>query len=194
MSHIKNVFNTWLLPSVAFTWAISTRRTKHRIICNDQLSKGEWALDRVENTECSPPMEGSIYQWSHVWGHAVVPCLGPRAALCYRLYPQRTKVAHDESCSQPPIRGFSAKFWATSEKQRLSSKRTEWTGLTFCLSSLTIYNPWQILQGGGLVTFHGELRQYPSLHLQNAGFAISSAEKRSIHRTEFDENDPISSL
>ena len=44
------------------------------------------------------------------------------------------------------------------------------------------------------MTFHGELRQYPSLHLQNAGFAISSAEKRSIHRTEFDENDPISSL
>ena len=50
------------------------------------------------------------------------------------------QVAHDESCSQPPIRGFSAKFWATSEKQRLSSKPTEWTGLTFCPSSLTIYN------------------------------------------------------
>ena len=97
---------------------------------------------------------------------------------------------------------FSANFWATSEKQRLSSKRTEWTGLTFCLSSLTIYNPWQILQGGGLVTVQEELlhdsllfyHMFPSLHLQNAGFAISSAEKRSIHRTEFDENDPISSL
>ena len=97
---------------------------------------------------------------------------------------------------------FSANFWATSEKQRLSSKRTEWTGLTFCLSSLTIYNPWQILQGGGLVTFQGELlhdslsfyHMFSSLHLQNAGFAISSAEKRSIHRTEFHENDPISSL
>ena len=97
---------------------------------------------------------------------------------------------------------FSANFGATSEKKRLSSKPTEWTGLTFCLSSLTIYNPWQILQGGGLVTFQGELlhdslsfyHMFSSLHLQNAGFAISSAEKRSIHRTEFDENDPISSL
>ena len=57
-------------------------------------------------------------------------------------------------------------------------------------------------KGGGLVTFQEELlhdsllfyHMFPSLHLQNAGFAISSAEKRSIHRTEFDENDPISSL
>ena len=32
------------------------------------------------------------------------------------------------------------------------------------------------------------------LHLQNAGNAESSAEKCSIHRTKFDENDPISSL
>ena len=52
------------------------------------------------------------------------------------------------------------------------------------------------------MTFQGELlhdslsfyHMFSSLHLQNAGFAISSAEKRSIHRTEFDENDPISSL
>ena len=56
---------------------------------------------------------------------------------------------------------FSANFWATSEKQRLSSKPTEWTGLTFWPQSLTIYNPWQILQGGGLATFEGELLHDP---------------------------------
>ena len=57
-------------------------------------------------------------------------------------------------------------------------------------------------RGGGLATFKrnfGMIRCHVDsffhiLHLQNAGNAGSSAEKCSIHRTKFDENDLISSF
>ena len=173
MSHIKNVFNTWLLPSVAFTWAISTRRTKHRITCNDQFSNSEWAQDRVFASEMVD------FKGMNSDKLRMMKAAASRRSVDFpRNSGQLLKnSAYHQNPQSERAWLFVFQAWRSTIPDR-SSK-----GGVLRLSK----------QNFCMIRWHVD-SLFHILHLQNAGNAESSAEKCSIHRTKFDENDPISSL
>ena len=60
-----------------------------------------------ETTQWPPPIEG-VFVRSHVWGHAVVPCLGPRSGPMFGA----TQWSHAWGHAVVPCLGPRSKLWS----------------------------------------------------------------------------------